>query len=110
MKKYLINKCFINKRTMTTLLILLILSLSLTGCMPGDGSYNIEEPANFLSGIWHGWIAPLSLIRGLFNHNIHVYETLNTGWWYDFGFYIAVVSGFGSLSLTRKRKKKEENK
>lgn len=93
-KKYLI----------LSLLIVMILML-LTGCIPGDGNYSNDDPAGFLSGIWHGWIAPLSLILGIFNHSIRIYEPINTGWWYDFGFYIAIISGFGGLSLTRKNKK-----
>jgi len=96
------------KKKIILMMVLLIFVLSLTGCMPGDGSYNIEEPANFLWGIWHGWIAPISLIRGFFNHNIHVYEVYNTGWWYDFGFYMAIISGFGGLSLSRHHNKKKE--
>lgn len=76
----------------------------LTGCMPGDGSYVNEHYANFISGIWHGWIAPISLIRGFFNNDIRVYEAYNTGWWYDLGFYMAVISGFGGLSFYRKNK------
>ncbi len=79
----------------------------MTGCIPGDGTYTTSDPAGFFWGIWHGWIAPISLIIGLFDHNIRVYETMNSGWWYDLGFYIAIISGFGGLSLTRKRKKKE---
>jgi hypothetical protein len=43
-------------------------------------------------------MAPISLIVGFFDKNIRVYETFNTGWWYDFGFYIAVISGFGGIS------------
>jgi len=96
------------KKKIILMMVLLIFVLSLTGCMPGDGSYNIEEPANFLWGIWHGWIAPISLVRGFFNHNIHVYEVYNTGWWYDFGFYMAIISGFGGLSLSRHHNKKKE--
>jgi len=78
--------------------------LLLSACAPGSGGYSSVEKAGFLSGIWHGWIAPFTLIIGLFDNSIRVYETLNTGWWYDFGFYIAVISGFGSLSLARGRK------
>ncbi|MGE4273667.1 MAG: hypothetical protein AB7E31_12480 [Desulfitobacterium sp.] len=82
-----------------------VMLLTLTGCVPGDGSYAFDKPAGFLSGVWHGWIAPFSLIAGIFMDGIRVYEVFNTGWWYDFGFYIAVISGFGGLSLSRKKKK-----
>ena len=56
-------------------------------------------------GIWHGWIAPISLIVSIFDPFVSMYEVHNTGWWYDFGFYIAIISGFGGVSLSRKRKK-----
>jgi fructose-specific phosphotransferase system IIC component len=39
----------------------------------------------------------------LFNKNLRVYEVFNTGWWYDFGFYVAIIAGFGGLSLIRKK-------
>ena len=80
----------------------LLLSLVLASCLPGDGKATPEKPAGFLSGIWHGWVAPFSLIAGIFNHSIRVYEPLNSGWWYDFGFYIALVGGFGGFALSRK--------
>lgn len=85
-------------------LILIVVGLGLlfTGCVPGDGSYSSSNPAGFFWGVWHGWIAPISLIYGLFNDSIRVYEVINTGWWYDFGFYIAIISGFGGLSFFRK--------
>ena len=86
-------------------LVLLSISMLMVACMPGDGSYSQDKPANILSGIWHGWIAPISLILGIFNPSHRVYETINSGWWYDFGFYIAIISGFGGLSLSRKKKK-----
>ncbi|WIV20261.1 hypothetical protein QPK24_06085 [Paenibacillus polygoni] len=78
----------------------------LTGCVPGDGAKNAQDLAGFFSGVWHGWIAPISLILGLFSDNIRLYEVYNTGWWYDFGFYIAVISGFGGISLFRRKKRK----
>lgn len=97
------------RNTKRTLLILGLLTMSmfLVACMPGDGSYSQTTPANFLSGIWHGWIAPISLILGIFNRNHRIYELVNSGWWYDFGFYIAIISGFGGLSLSRKKKKSD---
>jgi hypothetical protein len=95
------------RKTKPTLVLLVLLSMSmfLVACMPGDGSYSQTRPANFLSGIWHGWIAPISLFLGIFNPNHRVYEVVNYGWSYDFGFYIAIISGFGGLSLSRKKKK-----
>jgi len=86
---------------------LLILTVLFAGCFPGGGSSTPEAPAGFLLGVWHGWIAPLSLIIGLFGDTVRVYEVNNTGWFYDFGFYIAVISGFGGLSLFRKKKEHE---
>lgn len=75
----------------------------LTGCIPGDGAATADHPAGFFSGVWHGWIAPVSLIAGIFKRSIRVYEVMNTGWWYDFGFYMAIISGFGGLSLVRRK-------
>ena len=53
-------------------------------------------------------IAPISLIWGIFNSDIRVYELENTGWWYDLGFYIAVISGFGGISFTRSKRRQAE--
>lgn len=93
------------KRTLIMCLMILAVSMILTGCIPGDGSYTADDPAGFFWGIWHGWIAPISLIISIFQDGIRVYEPMNTGWWYDFGFYIAIISGFGGLSLSRNKKK-----
>lgn len=96
------------RKFLILLLFLFIISASTTSCMPGNGNYTYSNPAGFLSGIWHGWIAPLSLIVKIFNPNIRVYEPINTGWWYDFGFYMAIISGFGGLSLSRKKSNKNK--
>lgn len=93
------------KKKVLFITLLVVMLFVLTGCMPGDGSYVDGHYANVFSGVWHGWIAPLSLIRGFFNSNISIYEAYNTGWWYDLGFYMAVISGFGGLSFYRKKKK-----
>ncbi len=80
-----------------------------TGCAAGNGTYSTDQ-AGFFSGIWHGWIAPFALIGHIFDRDIRIYEPNNTGIWYDVGFYVAVISGFGSLSLRRttKREKRRE--
>ncbi len=92
------------KKKVLFVIAIAVSAMLLTGCMPGDGTYTSSNPAGFFWGIWHGWTAPLALIRGLLNGNIRIYEVMNTGWAYDFGFYIAIISGFGGLSLARKNK------
>jgi hypothetical protein len=90
----------VKKRIIVLILMIAVFALLLTACAPGDGTATASKPAGFFWGIWHGWIAPISLIVGLFNTN-------NTGWWYDFGFYIAIISGFGGLSLFRRKKSRQ---
>lgn len=92
------------------ILVLLTVSmlLLLSACVPGDGTATISKPAGFFSGVWHGWVSPISLVIGLFKHNIRIYEVNNTGWWYDLGYYMAIISGFGGLSLSRRRKLNRE--
>jgi hypothetical protein len=94
---------------MSAMRILLVCAIVLTlaGCFPGTGHYQQSDPAGFFSGVWHGWIAPLTLILGIFDNTIRIYEPFNTGWWYDLGFYIAVIGGFGGIALTRKKLQKK---
>jgi hypothetical protein len=90
---------------MKTLPLFLIIALTVilfSGCFPHQGPEANIEPAGFFTGIWHGWIAPFSLIVGLFDGDVVLYARNNTGWWYDLGFYMAVISGFGGLAFTRR--------
>ncbi|WP_066505354.1 hypothetical protein [Abyssisolibacter fermentans] len=95
-----------NKKVMLLIILVIITSIFLSGCMPGDGACDPSDEAGFFSGIWHGWIAPISLVFGLFDKNIRIYEVYNRGWLYDFGFYIALIGGFGGFNLVRNKKKK----
>ncbi|HAE21174.1 MAG TPA: hypothetical protein DCG47_02470 [Spirochaetaceae bacterium] len=96
------------RATSALLIALLLLSVLLVSCLPGDGKLTAEKPGGFWSGIWHGWMAPLSLIVSIFKPEIRIYELNNGGWWYDFGFYLAIVGGFGGIALSRKRKPRSE--
>jgi len=94
-----------NKHRLVVLALILILTFGLlSACMPNPTEASSLQPSGFFKGVWHGWIAPLSLIVGFFDDATRVYDPHNTGWWYDFGFYMAIISGFGGLSLVRKNR------
>ncbi|MCM8901778.1 MAG: hypothetical protein PWR01_1573 [Clostridiales bacterium] len=92
-------------KKMVLLTFVVLLLFLLVGCIPGDGTHTPDRPAGFFWGIWHGWLAPLSLIIGFFDRSIRIYEVNNSGWFYDLGFYIAVISGFGGISFVRRKKR-----
>jgi len=89
------------RTTLLMLVLMMVLCLLLCACAPGTNRFE-QRKAGFFYGIWHGWIAPISLIWHLFNPAVRIYEANNTGGWYDLGFYIAIIGGFGGLSLIRK--------
>ena len=94
------------RRILFLLVIMMITIIILSACAPGVTHHTEMRRAGFFWGIWHGWIAPVSLIWQLFNPEVRIYEVHNNGWWYDLGFYIAIIGGFGSIAITRRRKKR----
>ena len=92
-----------HRKVLLLVLMLVAMMLLLTACAPGDGANTADHPAGFFSGVWHGWIAPVTLVISIFNRHIHIYEVNNIGFWYDFGYYMAIISGFGGLALSRKK-------
>lgn len=57
-------------------------------------------PAGFWAGLWHGLISPITFLVSLLNPNVRIYETMNRGRWYDFGFIIGVSGAFGGGGRT----------
>ena len=82
----------------------LFLLLAVGECLAGDGMNNELDPVGFFSGIWHGWISPIALVIGFFSLDIRIYEACSTGWWYEFGYYMAIINGFCGLSFVRRNK------
>lgn len=71
--------------------------------LPGPNSkYKLPgaKPAGFLGGIWHGLAAVVTFAISLFNPKVTVWETNNSGRWYEFGFLIG-VGAFSSQSVIR---------
>ena len=47
--------------------LMVLVLVMMTSCMPNPDQAMTQKPSGFFSGVWHGWIAPLSLIVGFFN-------------------------------------------
>ena len=78
--------------------------LLFVGCAAGSPQFTSEAPAGFWLGIWHGLISFVTLVIGIFNDHVRVYEVDNTGGWYDFGFLIGVTMLWGHRTITHRRK------
>jgi hypothetical protein len=92
------------KRRQWAAIVLLVLCMLflLGGCVPHRAAS--ADAAGFFTGIWHGWIAPVSLVLSFFG-DYQIYEAHNTGFPYNLGFYMAIISGFGGLALFRRKHK-----
>ena len=51
------------------------------------------------AGLWHGIIAPVTLVFSFFNDDIHMYEVHNAGSEYDLGFFLGVAIVISLLGL-----------
>ena len=90
-------------RKSVMILCLVLLLLVFFACAPGNAKFE-AKPAGFWVGLWHGLICWITFIIGLFTDSVRMYEPLNTGNWYDFGFFIG-VGGFSASLFASKKKK-----
>lgn len=81
-------------------LLLLIIMITLVPITSNafviQSDYSYYEPAGIFSGVWHGLLAPWSLISRWFINDVEMYAINNTGWFYDAGF---LIGGAGSLPI-----------
>jgi len=95
------------------LVLILPLFFFLAACTAGNPQFTVEAPAGFWYGLWHGAIAIITLVIHIFNESVLVYETNNSGGWYDFGFLLGVITIWGGgchvkcKSAARKKHDKE---
>ena len=111
------------KKLLNSVAILLaVLTLLLAACAPGtDIEVNAPETtiqlttpgenpqrnqpdadgrvAGMAQGLWHGLIAPITLVGSFFNENMQIYEVHNNGLEYNVGFMIGVALVFLLLGL-----------
>lgn len=81
-------------------LVAVLAVLAVAGCAaPGNdlaaqGAGAAQLPG-FWQGLWHGVIAPVTLIISWFTDTVGIYAVHNRGGWYDFGFMLGVSIVFG---------------
>ncbi|MFY9152492.1 MAG: hypothetical protein WAO52_10775 [Prolixibacteraceae bacterium] len=92
------------KLTKWSLLSVFLFAILISGCAevtPINDCVH-SEPSGFLSGLWHGFIAPLSFVGSLFFDHIAMYAVNNNGGWYDFGFVLGAGILFGGSGKASK--------
>ena len=91
-------------KKITALLVPAIIVL-FSSCAPNNEMY-LAKAAGFWAGLWHGLICIMTFIISLFTDSVGVYETNNSGNWYDFGFMLGIMISLGHGGLWRPVKKK----
>lgn len=104
----------------------MLLLAVLTGCAPGSSvevttpetSVQLSTPgtnplvnepaengivAGVVQGLWHGIIAPVTLVMSFFNENVQMYEVHNNGREYNLGFLLGVALVFLILGFSGRR-------
>ena len=92
---------------------ILVAALALSACVAGSGESAHAASggmlSQFLLGLWHGVIGPVTLIIEIVNRffphllpwRAHLYETKVTSVAYDLGFYLGLAGG-PSFALSRR--------
>ena len=98
------------RRVITNLVLVGGLVLLLTACAAGaNPTTDVPAPdgdvAGFWLGLWHGVIVPFTFLVSLFSDTVGIYESHNTGSWYDFGFVLGAGTFLGSGGAGAKRKR-----
>lgn len=99
-----------------------ILLVLMAGCAPGS-SVQVSTPSTSMqltapgpnpmmnqpdlsgriaragAGLWHGIIAPATLLISFFNSDVHMYEVHNAGSEYDVGFLLGVALVISIIGL-----------
>jgi hypothetical protein len=86
--------------------VLLTAVVAQAGCAAGANPV-VTPPggdvAGFWQGLWHGIIAPITLIVSWFSDSVGIYDVHNNGGWYDFGFMLGLSIVFGGSHGSRVR-------
>lgn len=90
-------------RPVRPMIPLLLLALAVAACTAAQPPAGGPDAPGFLSGLWHGFIAPIAFVVSLFADGMRIYAFPNAGLWYDFGFMVG-ISGFSGGIFAGSRK------
>jgi hypothetical protein len=113
-------------RKLLIVVLPVLLLVVLTGCAPGSSvevttpetnvrlttpgaNPLVNEPAEngvvagVVQGLWHGIIAPVTLVMSFFNEAVQMYEVHNNGREYNLGFLLGVALVFLILGFSGRR-------
>ena len=87
------------RRSVALALVLLVVA----GCAATRPMGASGDPGFWL-GLWHGLIAPFTLLFSLFSDHVRMYAYPNVGRWYDFGFLLGISAwgGGGGAAASRR--------
>jgi len=112
----------VEMKKMVIFVLSAILLVIMTGCGPGS-SVQVTTPNSTMqlsapgpnpvinqpdalgrvaragAGLWHGIIAPITLVISFFNSDVRMYEVHNTGSEYDLGFLLGLAIVISILGL-----------
>lgn len=91
-----------------TVVILLCVAIVLSSCLAAPVEITncvTTKPADFILGLWHGFIAPVTFVISVFTDQVEMYAVNNIGGWYDFGFVLGAGILFGGSSKVKRKRK-----
>jgi predicted small secreted protein len=72
------------------IIFLLVFVILLAGCTFVDPNTMAGENPDLFTGVWHGLIAPYTLVVRFF-YNVGMYAYPNSGLYYDLGYLIGIL-------------------
>jgi hypothetical protein len=90
------------KKKLFIFVLMALLLVIIAGCAPGPNpAVNTPDEQGQVGsvwlGLWHGIIAPITLIFSIYDNTVRMYDVHNDGAWYDFGFLLGIGVFFGAL-------------
>lgn len=82
---------------MKKLTLICFAALLLTAC--GDPNPMVTSSgAGFLGGLWDGLTCIFAFIFSIFGGDYNIYEVVNTGNWYNFGFLLGLLGAVSTFA------------